>query len=121
MEQGYDYNTYNNLSFSVPLVVGFIVVLVHLSLTISIGRFGGDDKLNYFLYTYSKIVFSGSIDRTCTDNNNNRIEFHKYYDLEKSRFLFYLSLVTTLVIWCVFISFWASFLLEEKKCVHFPT
>ena len=122
MEQGYDYDTYNNLSFSVPSVVGFIVVLVHLSLMILIGKFWGNDKLIYFLYSYSKIVFRGSLDRTCTDNNNNinRIEFQKYFGgLEKRIFLFCLSLVTTLVIWCVFISFWASFLLEETNVCTF--
>ena len=119
MEQGYDYDTYNNWSVSVPVVIGFCLVLVHFGLIVAIGHYGDYDKLIYFLYSYSKIVFRGSIDRTCTVNNKNRIEFHKYYGLEKLRFLFYLSLVTTLVIWCVFISFWASFLLEETNVCDF--
>ena len=108
---GFSYDTYDNWSLYPPLIVAIVWLVLHTVIGTVLLYFHIASKRNFkslspYILRYLKIVFRGSL-----KEENDQIKFYGYeiYPLN----VIVLSLVTTITLCCVFISFWAAFLLEE--------
>ena len=112
MAEGLNYSTYAFLDYTFPSVLGSVVIGVQGLITIFLLILSAFNKLNNSvtnaLFLYSKVVFSGVLKK----DDNGRSLFYNYYSTYHHD-EFVLSFVSTVVLYCVFISFWASFLLKE--------
>jgi hypothetical protein len=103
MAEGLSYSTYTFLDYVFPFGLGILVILVQVLLIITAFK-----TIPNALFLYSKAVFSGVLKK----DDNGRSLFYNYYS-KSNHYVSVLSFVSTVVLYCVFISFWASFLLKE--------
>ena len=112
MAEGLSYSTYTFLDYTFPFVLGIVVIVIQALINIILIILSAFNKLNNSvtnaLFLYSKVVFSGVLKR----DDNGQPLFYNYYSISH-HYVYVLSFVSTVVLYCVFISFWASFLLKE--------
>ena len=111
MAEGLSYSTYTFLDYTFPFVLGIVVIVVQVLITIFLIVLLAFKKFNSItnaLFLYSKVVFSGVLKK----DDNGRSLFYNYYSISH-HYVYVLSFVSTVVLYCIFISFWASFLLKE--------
>ena len=111
MAEGLSYSTYAFLDYTFPFVLGIVVIVIQALINIILIILSAFKKFNSIkkaLFLYSKVVFSGVLKK----DDNGRSLFYNYYSTYHHD-EFVLSFVSTVVLYCVFISFWASFLLKE--------
>ena len=112
MVEHYSIRTYANWTSYFPFVVALIIlffsiansVFVHPILT---HRRHYEHYINFF-FMYSKVIFRDALKRK---KDPHRILLHRYEIAQKH--VVQLSTVTSAVIYAVFISFWASFLVDQ--------
>ena len=101
---GFSYDTYDNWSLYPPLIVIIVWLVLHFVIGITCKAL--ERNLFSYILQYSKIVFRGAL-----KEEDNQIKFYGYKI--KHWQVVTMSMVTTITLCCVFISFWAAFLLEE--------
>ena len=119
MKVGYNLNTYTSWDFHVPYCTLIVFLLHALVIYISIAFFtytGSHEIVKHiynFVYLYSKAVLRGSLKFVHRRNSDERqLLLHDEYKIKQHHLLALLT-CTSMVLWPVFISFWASFLIDE--------
>ena len=125
MASGYGYDTYYTWEFIFPIFFCCLMMFLNIIVTfvgycVFFLKCGGDENNNYTnclinsCFFYSKIVFRDIISKKDKDETEEKIQTIKFQKYEiDARHILPFSTVTTVVLACVFISFWASFLIEE--------
>ena len=109
MGDNYDVKVYTNWTLCVPAAVFFALVIITL-----IDWFVIDRCVKYYehyidlLLFYSKTVFRDALKR---EKDPHRILLHGY-EIDKKHMVWFTSTTST-VIFAVFVSFWATFLVEQ--------
>jgi hypothetical protein len=118
MGEGYSFETYHNWAFFVPLLIGLVAILVSLLVLCCVHPCMVDKRYYMgfvnFSYMYSKVIFRGALRRIDSEKK------FVLYDCEIARWhIVHFFLVTTVTLYCVFVVFWASFLVDETfVCDH---
>jgi hypothetical protein len=118
----YSFETYHNWTFFIPFVVGSLLILVSflvlccvLPCMAIIGNSWYDHFIE-FLFMYSKIIFRRSL--TVRNVDSEKKYFLNGREIAGWHIVHFL-VVITVVLYCVFIVFWASFLVDESSsCDH---
>ena len=113
----YSYETYRGWSFAVPISIitfgsftNFLVLpLLYLCLK---EKKSLSKPFIRLLFMYSKIVFRGSL-KWKEVGSGFKIYLHDYEILSRPDVVFQFSTVATLSLCCIFIAFWASFLINQ--------
>jgi hypothetical protein len=108
MATGYGYAAYNNWGFFVPFIGGLFMLFFHIFIPVVILDLEGPAATIHSLVIYTRIVLRRALK---IDDENHKITFHGY-EIPTSR-LYPISFLTTLVVFCSFLSFWVSFLFDE--------
>ena len=109
--KGFSYDIYDNWSLYPPFIIGSVLSFLHIAIVAVLPCLNRVSERKFksilpYILRYSKIVFRGAL-----KEEDNQV---KLYGYEIQQWLVVLlSFVTTATFYCVFISFWAAFLLEE--------
>ena len=105
----HSYDTYINWSIGFPLAIGTLMMFANTIFILLI--FCLRNSATSFLYIYSKIVFRDALKREQKEHGY-LFSLHGYEIRSKWQIIQF-SIISTITLWCVFLSFWAAFLVDE--------
>ena len=105
----HSYDTYINWSIVVPIAI--VILMGFANIIFILLMIGLKNSATSFLYIYSKIVFRDALKR---EQNVQGYLFSLHgYKIQSKWQIAQFSIISTITLWCVFLSFWAAFLIDE--------